>query len=124
MALDDTILAEALEAAYLAKLAEHVGPPFENMDPNFKETFLKAMAEANAEQINKHLREHANVKVLVIGLDSGTSLPQSILDALALRGDGAPPFAPPDAGLQQDSTVVDTTPGATSAVLSMPALIE
>jgi hypothetical protein len=131
MALNDALLADNLKAAYETKLAAAIDEPpdnlfFTNMSQEFKDKFLGAIAEANAEEFNRHMREHAEVKVVLIGLDGGSSLPGPVLAALSARGD-SPPFSS-DAGLQNElgpsGPPAPTTPAATSAVLSVPAVIE
>ena len=120
MALDSALLKTEMETKVREKNPELVALLDDPTTPASLDWLLESISEA----VVDHFKNNAEVKVVVIGLDSGSSLPADILTALATRGDGSPPFAPPDAGLQQDSTLVDTTPGATSAVLSVPGLIE
>ena len=126
MALDDAELAATLKAAFISKLSENVGSDFTSLSADFKNKFLGSISEAVAESINEHIRTRAEVKVVIVGLDTGASLPAPLLTTLAARG-STPPFVP-DSGLQTEiplsGTPVPTTPSVTSSVLSVPAVIE
>lgn len=132
MPLDSSQLASEMRSLVEAKLTEAIDEEgnqyFTNLAQEFKDKFIGAWTEGIAEAVVEHIKTNAEVRVIIIGLDTGAALSPDVQARLIARGDLPLPYVP-DLGLQQElppsGTPVPTTAPLTSlGTLSVPGLID
>lgn len=123
MALDAETLAGKIKNKVKAKNPDmgHIIDPDEGEATGSLDWLFESIAEAVVE----HISNKAEVTIVVVGADGGSSLPPAIQNKLGKRDENwdAPPPSP-DSGLQNDSTAAPTLPAATSVALSLKGLID
>ena len=110
----------------------HLGPDYNLISGVMKEKFFKVIAEAVVE----HIKENAEVKVIITGKDGGAAISGNYLDRFLTRGDtsvpgGAtrnntiyPPLAPMS-GIQTTTDIsLPTDSSTTTKILNTPGFID